>query len=432
MEEKRAPVQSPVTRETDNFSFSLELDAPELVDCFLYHPLDDDRDPYPLDYELLQHAQFDDQELQLVAAQDHETYPVQQFNGIPLICYAQNDKPWRICIPDQHLNRVVDWYHRILGHSGITRVHDTIAVHFFHPHLRDRTEERISSCEHCQKHKLVGRGVGELPPREAPLLPWEEVAVDLVGPWPVEVNGRELLFHALTCIDPVTNLVELVRIQNKTAAYVGMKFENEWLARYPNPTKCIFDQGREFIGDGFQRVLRRNGIKPAATTVKNPQANAVCERMHQTVANMLRPLLRARPPQNHEQAADVVDSALATAARATRIALHRQLQISPGALVYQRDMLLNIPLLADIQTIRDRRQVLIDEQLRQENMRRRSHDYAVGERVLVVAYKPTKLGSRTMGPYTIERVHANGTVTIRRAPTVQERINIRRLRPYQL
>ena len=284
------------------------------------------------------------------------------------------------------MNRIVDWYHRILGHSGITRVHDTIATHFYHPHLRQRVEERISSCEHCQIHKLVGRGVGELPPREAPLLPWEEVAVDLVGPWPVEVNGREIIFNALTCIDPVTNLVELIRIDNKKSAYIGMKFENEWLARYPNPTKCIFDQGPEFIGDGFQRVLRRNGIKPAATTVKNPQANAVCERMHQTVANMLRPLVHARPPQNQEQAADVIDTALATAARATRTALHRHLQISPGAFVYQRDMLLNIPLIADIQTIRNKRQVLIDEQLRQENMRRRSHDYAIGDQVLVVAY----------------------------------------------
>ena len=37
---------------------------------------------------------------------------------------------------------------------------------------------------------------------------------------------------------------------------------------------------------------------------------------------------------------------------------------------------------------------------------------------------------RAVGPFTIEQVHANGTVTIMRRPNVYERINIRRIIPY--
>ena len=48
--------------------------------------------------------------------------------------------------------------------------------------------------------------------------------VDLIGPWNISIHGQELVFHALTCIDPVTNLTELVRINNKTAAHVGNAF----------------------------------------------------------------------------------------------------------------------------------------------------------------------------------------------------------------
>jgi len=94
-----------------------------------------------------------------------------------------------------------------------------------------------------------------------------------------------------------------------------------------------------------------NGIKDVATTIKNPQANAVCERMHQTVTNILRPLLHAHFPQTAQAASDIVDTALATASHASRATLHRSLNNSPGALVFHRDMFLDIPLIADLEMI---------------------------------------------------------------------------------
>ena len=65
-----------------------------------------------------------------------------------------------------------------------------------------------------------------MPPRNPQVVPWDEVAVDLIGPWKIEVNGRKSIFLALTCIDPVTNLVELIRINGKSLAHVAQQFEN--------------------------------------------------------------------------------------------------------------------------------------------------------------------------------------------------------------
>ena len=39
---------------------------------------------------------------------------------------------------------------------------------------------------------------------------------------------------------------------------------------------------------------------------------------------------------------------------------------------------------------------------------------------------------KTRGPYRVEQVHTNGTLTIRRGPGVIDRVNIRRLRPAYL
>lgn len=76
-------------------------------------------------------------------------------------------------------------------------------------------------------------------------MPWEELAVDLIGPWTtINLAGQEITFNALACIDPVTNLVELPRINNKTAAHVAMKTENTRMARYPKPDHCCVHDKR--------------------------------------------------------------------------------------------------------------------------------------------------------------------------------------------
>jgi hypothetical protein len=155
----------------------------------------------------------------------------------------------------------------------------------------------------------------------------------------------------LTHTDPVTNLVKLARMQNKTAAHVGMTFENTWLSGCPRRMRCIHGDGGEFSGADFQRALELNGVKGAPTSVKNPRSNATCERMHQTAANVLRTLLHAHPPQSALQAGALIESALATTVRAACASAHRTLRTTPGAPVFQRDAFLDVPLIANLKTI---------------------------------------------------------------------------------
>ena len=153
--------------------------------------------------------------------------------------------------------------------------------------------------------------------------------------------------------------------------------------------------------------------------------------MHQTVGNVLRTLLLSDPPQTLQKATDVVDDALATAMHSMRANVTTALGSSPGALVFGRDMFLNVPLVADWVTIAARREQLVNENLRKANLKRISHDYAVGDRVLKKVWQPTKLGERTHGPYAITRVHTNGNVTLKLSEGVTERVNIRRIKPYR-
>jgi transposase InsO family protein len=114
---------------------------------------------------------------------------------------------------------------------------------------------------------------------------------------------------------------------------------------------CVHDNGGEFLGHEFQQLLAQAGITSVPTTVKNPQANAICERFHTTMADVLRVILRTGTPDNELEAEQIVDNALATCMHVTRCSINHQMRTSPGALVFNRDMFLDVPLLANLEAI---------------------------------------------------------------------------------
>ncbi len=75
-------------------------------------------------------------------------------------------------------------------------------------------------------------------------------------------------------------------------------------------------------------------------------------------------------------------------------------------------MFLNVPLIADWQAIARNCEHHVNENLQCANRKQRQYDYAPGQQVLKKVHNPTKLGVRTEGPYTIERIHVIGNLAI--------------------
>jgi hypothetical protein len=152
--------------------------------------------------------------------------------------------------------------------------------------------------------------------------------------------------------------------------------------------------------------------------------------MHQMVGNVLRTLLHWEPPQDMANAKEYINEALSIAMHAMRAAIHSTLGSSPGSLTFNRDMFLNIPLIADWHTITQRWEQLIKNLIR-ENQKHCRYDYVPQQRVLNKKMRPCKLGKRTSGSYRILQTHVNGTLTIELRPGILERLNIRRVIPYK-
>jgi len=203
------------------------------------------------------------------------------------------------------------------------------------------------------------------------------------------------------------------------------------MARHPWPKRGVHDNGGEFVGWEFQQFLDKCNVKDVTTASQNLQANSICERMHQSVRNILRTLLHGDPPENVSKANNMVDEVLSIAQHAMGTSVHTTLGSSPGALVFSQNMFLNVPLSSVWHAITQKREHLVNYRLMKQNTQRRMYDYAPNQKVLKKVHDPTKLGIWTSGPYNIKKVHVNGTVTMELCPGISARINIRRTIPYR-
>ena len=77
------------------------------------------------------------------------------------------------------------------------------------------------------------------------------------------------------------------QIFDRTSERIASLVYNTWLCRYPRCRNVIYDNGSEFKLN-FEDLCDSYGLKRKPTTIKNPQANAILERVHQVLMNMLR------------------------------------------------------------------------------------------------------------------------------------------------
>jgi transposase InsO family protein len=135
---------------------------------------------------------------------------------------------------------------------------------------------------------------GKIPlPKSPDIKPWEEVHVDMIGPWIVHFSLTNIpgitkiqQLLALTIIYKGTGWPEFIATQSKSSQKIAILFDGAWVCHYPRPGRVVFDNGREFTGGELQELLQSYGVQPVPTTVRNPKSNGVIERVHLMMGDM--------------------------------------------------------------------------------------------------------------------------------------------------
>ena len=170
------------------------------------------------------------------------------------------------------------------------------------------------------------------------------------------------------------------------------------------------------------------GLKHKPASVKNPQANTIIEHVHQMITGMLR---TAEIDMADTVSESDIEDFLTNAAGAICSTYLTVLKASPDAAIFGRDLLFDIPFIADWNKIGDYRQHQTDRNTRHENKTRVDWDHKIGNKVLeqkdgILCETKSRYDSN---PWTIMSVHTNGTIKVQHG-TKSECLNIRRVTPY--
>ncbi len=329
------------------------------------------------------------------------------------------------------------------------RLEETMKATMYWQGMRSTIQLTTKSCRSCQVNKKQKLKYGHLPSKIVITIPWRVLCVDLIGPYTLKgKDGTVIDFMALMMIDPATswfNIVELPLIHqlktvtvngkesyiveeifDKTSEHIAWLVNKTWLSRQPRCRDVIYDSGIEFKLN-FEYLCNTYDIKRKPTTVKNPQANAILECLHQVLAQMLR---TAELDMAETVTPDDINVFLDNAAWAICSTYHTVLKASPGVAIFGCDMLFDIPFIADWNKIGDYRQRQTDLNTACKNSMQVNYDYKVGNKVLLTEESILrKTESTYRKPWTITTIHTNGTVRVQQG-TQQERLNIQRVTPF--
>jgi transposase InsO family protein len=233
-------------------------------------------------------------------------------------------------------------------------MYQTMKISLYWAGMQKDVASYVKACESCARCKRGGPRYGKLPLKTIIAHPWVEIAIDSLGPF-------QQKYRALTIIDTSTRLVTVIPTFEGTSFETAQVADWRWFNECPRPQRCIYDQGSEF-GREFQELLLSYGVKSKPTTVKNPQANAIVERVHGTINNKLRTC--------KFESKDEWANYLSSVTFSLRATYHTMLGCSPAQAAFGRDMFFDLTHKTDWQEQHKRKVEQVKKANAHENARR--------------------------------------------------------------
>ena len=88
--------------------------------------------------------------------------------------------------------------------------------------MRSYITNSVQSCASCQRNKWKSKKYGHLPEKEAEAQPWDNICIDLIGPYTIRRKGQnDLICKCVTMIDPATGWFEILQYDDKRAITVA-------------------------------------------------------------------------------------------------------------------------------------------------------------------------------------------------------------------
>lgn len=235
---------------------------------------------------------------------------------------------WKIVVPKSKRKELFKQYHNepTSGHLGSFKTFHKIAEAYYWPRMKNDVAKYVTTCNICQASKSNSQlRPGFMGRQKKVKYPFQLISIDLVGPLPRSTKGYTSL---LVVTDWFTKFVQLQPLRKATASAIVKFIENDVFLMFGVPQIIMCDNGPQFIGGVFQKLIERYKVQKVwYNAAYHPQVNPV-ERTNRVITTAIRCYIK----ENHR----LWDTEIYKIAHAIRNAVHEVTGFTPSFLNFGR------------------------------------------------------------------------------------------------
>nr|XP_034321902.1 uncharacterized protein K02A2.6-like [Crassostrea gigas] len=228
----------------------------------------------------------------------------------------------RIVIPRSLRKQCVQLAHQ--GHLGIVGTKQQLRTKVWWPGMDKEVEKYVKSCHGCQ--------ITSAYPTPLPTGPWQELAIDLLGPF---TSGQ----YVLVVVDYFSRYYEIEITKDITSEKIIDALEGMF-CRHGIPYQITSDNGPQFKSKLFEDYLTDNCIKHRAVTPLHPAANGEVERQNRSLMKRIR-IAQAESKNWKKEIRKYLF--------AYRTTPHSTTGVSPAELMFRRKLRTKLPQVENLQ-----------------------------------------------------------------------------------
>lgn len=201
-----------------------------------------------------------------------------------VLMLRKTDECNRIVVHRSELPTLMKCYHEAQGHLGEDRTVQIIESRFYWPKMRNDIVDAIQKCNRCTLRKTLPAknktAMGHLMTARHPfdIISMDHVSIDH------RATGKQ---KVLTVVDQFTKYAFFIHVTNETAHTTAKKLMSEVFTKYGFCNTIHSDNGPAFVNTVLKELTDVCGMKHTKCLPYTPQGNSMCERLNQTLLNML-------------------------------------------------------------------------------------------------------------------------------------------------
>ena len=227
---------------------------------------------------------------------------------------------WKLWIPQTMTDSMIRQAHepQRASHGGIAKTLHRLQEMFYWPNMFVQVKQFVSSCEICKGTKATNQ-ISRPPMGKQMVMerPFQQLYIDLLGPYPRSKRGNTCL---LICLDNYSKFVFIHPLRQAKSKNICDFLISNIFCTFGTPEFIFSDNGKQFISETFQNMLKAHGITHQKTPYYCPQANA-SERVNRSILAAVRSYLK----DDHSD----WDKYIPQIAASLRSSVHQAIQLSP-------------------------------------------------------------------------------------------------------